>query len=204
MYVLRRPNNVGCVLLPWRTVLQNKIQNTVDREFVCDREDETNPGLPHQAYMLHRPNDIVCVLSPRRIVLQNQIDQLFLAIEKRPPAPPMGLEDGDVTLRVHADDGMGFKIHVVGDSTMRVRGVLLINDNTGKLLTPCKQHPRFLRTILLGVSVGDQNPCGRGQHHEGKKCCFSLADDAPKMLSEPPHLKSSKFYTPLKPRPCER
>ena len=44
-----------------------------------------------------------------------------MAIEKRAAAQAPKLDDGDVMLQFHADDGLGFKIHVVGYITMRVR-----------------------------------------------------------------------------------
>lgn len=54
-------------------------------------------------------------------MLQNQMDRLFVAVERRAAAKAQGLVDGGGTPRDDEDDGMGFKIEVVGDSTMRVR-----------------------------------------------------------------------------------
>lgn len=66
---------------------------------------------------------------PRRIMLQNQIDRLFVGIEKRAGAQALGLGlglgDRNETLGAGEGDGLGFKIEVVGDSTMRVRGGLV-------------------------------------------------------------------------------
>ena len=58
----------------------------------------------------------------RKVVLHNQIDGLFSAVEQREKA----LKDDDANEspmpRLGIDDGMGFKIAVIGDSTIRVRG----------------------------------------------------------------------------------
>lgn len=58
---------------------------------------------------------------PRRVLLHNQIGRLFLSIEKRATAQKLEHGGGGVTPGVDTDDGLGFKIHVVGDSTMRVK-----------------------------------------------------------------------------------
>ena len=58
----------------------------------------------------------------RRLVLQNQIDGLFSALEQR-AAEQTDSRDGDghSSPRVEAADGLGFKVTMVGDSTIRVR-----------------------------------------------------------------------------------
>ncbi len=57
-------------------------------------------------------------------MLQNLMDRLFVAVERRAAATAQGLVGGGGTPRDGEDDGMGFKIEVVGDSTMRVRCAL--------------------------------------------------------------------------------
>lgn len=60
-----------------------------------------------------------------RILLQNQTDRLFLALEKRTRAHKSEKLGGGVTLEIDSDDRRGFKIHVVGDSTMRMQANVL-------------------------------------------------------------------------------
>lgn len=61
-------------------------------------------------------------------MLQNQADQLFLAIEKRAAAQKSEADSSDgVTLEVGIHSDQEFKIHVVGDSTMRVRCLLVFD-----------------------------------------------------------------------------
>lgn len=57
-------------------------------------------------------------------MLQNQTDRLFSALEKRTRAHKSEQLGGGVTFEIDSDDRRGFKIHVVGDSTMRVRELL--------------------------------------------------------------------------------
>ena len=73
---------------------------------------------------LGRCPNVACCLTLRRIMLQNQTDRLFLALEKRAAAQKSREESGDgVSFEIGTNVDRGFKIHVVGDSTMRVSDV---------------------------------------------------------------------------------
>ena len=54
-------------------------------------------------------------------MLHTQIDGLFSAIEQRASARVTAAAAGKPPPRAAVDDGMGFKIAVIGDSTIRVR-----------------------------------------------------------------------------------
>ena len=57
----------------------------------------------------------------RRLVLQNQIDGLFSALEKRATEKMETIDGGKSSSpRFEVRDGMGFKVAMVGDSTIRV------------------------------------------------------------------------------------
>eukprot|EP00904_Undaria_pinnatifida_P002927 jgi/Undpi1/12635/HiC_scaffold_6.g02303.m1 len=60
-----------------------------------------------------------------RIVLHNQVDRLFAAVEKRSATLTEGSGASSSSPRLITDDGLGFKIHVVGDSTMRMQANVL-------------------------------------------------------------------------------
>lgn len=54
-------------------------------------------------------------------MLHTQIDGLFTAVEQRAAARADAAAAGSPPPRAAVDDGMGFKIAVIGDSTIRVR-----------------------------------------------------------------------------------
>ena len=54
-------------------------------------------------------------------MLHNQIDGLFSAVEQRVAALEDATAASNPLPRAAVDDGMGFKIAIIGDSTIRVR-----------------------------------------------------------------------------------
>lgn len=57
-------------------------------------------------------------------MLQNQVDALFAELEEHPLVETAGPVDSPTSPHFVMDDGLGFKIAVVGDSTMRVRTLI--------------------------------------------------------------------------------